>query len=161
MHRRQTLLLALLATAGLLAMAAPVVAADGSVTIRESDERYAFSPGTAYVNVGESVTWTNDSDAPHTVTSDTGAELASGNFGEGETFAHTFNATGTFGYHCTIHAYMTARVVVLDAGATPPPTDAVSAATTAAEPAWLAVVLLGLAAVTGGLAARRRFRPLV
>lgn len=76
MKRRTSLVIVMTGLFGLL-LAGPVIAADGSVTIREADERYAFSPGTVYVNVGDSVTWTNDTDAPHNVTSDTGDELAS------------------------------------------------------------------------------------
>jgi plastocyanin len=159
MDRRPASLLVLLAIGAVLAMTAPVLAADGSVTIRESDERYAFAPSTTYVNVGDTVTWTNDSDAPHTVTSDSGDELASDNIGEDQTFEHTFDAVGTFDYHCTIHEYMTARVVVQAAGATPPPTHAASTATGGSGIGWTWMVILGLAAASGGLLACRRFRP--
>ncbi len=156
MKRRTSLVIVMTGLFGLL-LAGPVIAADGSVTIREADERYAFSPGTVYVNVGDSVTWTNDTDAPHNVTSDTGDELAAGNFGDGEAFDHTFNATGTFAYHCTIHSYMTASVVVLAEGVTPPPTDTAPASSAQSEPAWLGIAALALAglAAVGGLALRR------
>jgi len=55
------------------------------------------------------------------VTSDSGSELASATLNAGKTFSHTFAATGTFSYHCTIHTYMVAKVVVLGAGVTAPP----------------------------------------
>jgi hypothetical protein len=44
MTRRRSGFLVLVALVGLLGMAIPVLAADGSVTITEADERYAFSP---------------------------------------------------------------------------------------------------------------------
>ena len=93
------------------------------------------------------MTWTNDSDAPHTVDSDSGGELESGNFTEGQTFEHTFNATGTFAYHCDIHEYMKGTVVVLAAGVTAPPTSTAPAPTAPAEPAWLGIALLVLASL--------------
>ena len=156
MKRRTAIVFALAAVFGLLLIVGPAIAANGSVSIKESDERYAYTPKTVYVNVGDSVTWTNDSDAPHTVDSDTGDELESGNFTEDQTFEHAFNATGTFAYHCDIHAYMTGTVVVLAAGVTAPPTNTAPASTAPSEPTGLGIaliVLTGLAA--GGLALRR------
>ena len=72
MNRRLMLTIAIVGLLGVLAVAGPAFAANGSVTIREADERYSYSPKTVYVNVGNSVTWTNDSDAPHTVDTDSG-----------------------------------------------------------------------------------------
>jgi plastocyanin len=113
-------------TAALLALAAAtsVLAASGSVGMAEQNDKYLFTPAKAFVNVGQSVTWTNGTDAPHTVTSDSGGELASGTIAANGTFSHTFATAGSFAYHCTIHTYMTGEIVVLAAGVTPPPTDA-------------------------------------
>lgn len=158
MKRRTAIVFALAAVFGLLLIAGPAIAANGSVSIKESDERYAYTPKTVYVNVGDSVTWTNNSDAPHTVDSDTGDELGSGNFTEDQTFEHAFNATGTFAYHCDIHAYMKGTVVVLAAGVTAPPTDAAPASTVASEPTWLGVVAIVLAGIVAAGFAVRRFR---
>jgi plastocyanin len=158
MNRRTTLVLALTGLFGLLLLAGPVLAANGSVTIKEADERYLYSPRMVYVNVGESVTWTNDSDAPHTVDSDSGGELESGNLAEGDTFDHTFGATGTFAYHCDIHDYMKGTVNVLAAGVTAPPTETVSGSSTASEPAAPGIVVLLLAGLAAAGLAERRFR---
>jgi plastocyanin len=140
---------------GLLALVGPVSAADRGVRIGEADERYFFGPQTQYANVGDSVTWTNGTDAPHTVTSDSGDELASDNLAEDATFEHTFSAEGTFAYHCTIHAYMKGKVVVLAAGAALPATDAAapSSPTRSDGAVVLALVLAGLA--VGALSIRR------
>lgn len=129
-------------------IAGPVSAAGASVKMGESNEKYFFSPATAYVNVGGTVTWTNGTDVPHTVTSDNGSELSSENLAENATFSHTFAAAGTFSYHCTIHPYMTATVVVLAAGVTPPPTDTLADGTSrsgAPLGGLVLILILGLA----------------
>lgn len=43
-----------------------------------------------------------------------GLELNSGDILNGTNFAHTFNAAGTFGYHCTKHGGMSGTVNVAD-----------------------------------------------
>ncbi len=89
----------------------------------EANNRYAFSPTTQFVNVGGSVAWTNMSDAPHTVTSDSAGVISSPTIKAGRTFSMTFSSTGSVAYHCTIHDYMHGTIRVLAAGATAPPTD--------------------------------------
>lgn len=152
MKLRTSIVFALAAVFGLLLVAGPAIAANGSVSIKESDERYAYTPRTVFVNVGDSVTWTNDSDVTHTIDSDSGTELARDDFTEGQTFEHTFNATGTFAYHCDIHDYMKGTVVVLAAGVTAPPTNTAPTPIVPSEPAWLGITLLVLASlVASGL----------
>jgi plastocyanin len=73
---------------------------------------FAFEPSNITVNVGATVTWNNEDSTFHTVTSDTGSELNSGNLATGQSFSHTFNTTGTFSYHCAMHTSMRAQVVV-------------------------------------------------
>jgi plastocyanin len=41
-----------------------------------------------------------------------GIEFDSGFPGAGNIFQHTFNSSGTFDYFCTIHPFMTGKVVV-------------------------------------------------
>lgn len=144
---------------GLLMLAGPVGAiSSAGVKIGETNERYHFSPTTTYVNVGGTVKWTNGTDATHTVTSDSGSELDSSDVNANKTFSHTFAATGTFAYHCTIHTYMTGQVVVLAAGVTTPPTDtAAPVAPVPGAPDATPIVLLVVAA-GGVLLGVRRFR---
>jgi len=71
----------------------------------------AFAPGSISVPAGTTVTWTNNDNMVHTVTSNTG-DFDSGNVQPGGTFSHTFTATGTFNYKCLIHANMTGVVIV-------------------------------------------------
>jgi plastocyanin len=112
-----------------------VVAANPAVTITESGGRYHFTPGTISISVGDSVTWTDSTDAPHTVSSDqAGGPMQSNIINQGDSYRATFNTAGTFAYHCEIHSYMHGTVHVAAAGAhrtnpprgaTPlPPTDA-------------------------------------
>jgi plastocyanin len=147
------------AVIGLLLVAGPVAAiASAGVAIGETNNKYHFSPLTTYVNVGGSVTWTNGSDAPHTVTSDAGSELASSTIGAGKTFSHTFAGTGTFAYHCTIHTYMTGKVVVLAAGVTPPPTDTLPVRSLGTNDPRVVLTLLTLVGLLGAVVSFRRFR---
>src|SRR5688500_11725524 len=60
-----------------------------------------FSPASLTVTIGDTVTWTNVDDSPHTVTA-SGA-FDSGNLNGGQTFSHTFDETGTFTYVCVYH----------------------------------------------------------
>ncbi len=73
---------------------------------------FAFSPETITIKAGDTITWTNKDSAKHTVTSDTGDELASPLIGNGETFTHTFTTKGTYTYKCTPHPGMKGMVVV-------------------------------------------------
>ncbi len=73
----------------------------------------AFNPTTLTVKNGTTVTWYNNDTTTHTVTSDDGSFQSSGDLAPGQTYSVTFNKTGTFTYHCSIHpAQMKAKVVV-------------------------------------------------
>ena len=73
---------------------------------------YAFVPANIVVDVGTTVTWTNNDNAGHTVTSDDGSELSSLLFAQTETFSHTFNLPGEYLYHCEPHPNMKGLVTV-------------------------------------------------
>jgi plastocyanin len=72
---------------------------------------FAFDPGDLSVSVGDTVTWTNDDDTDHTVTSDDDV-FDSDNLGGGDTFEQTFDEAGTFAYPCSIHSQMTGTITV-------------------------------------------------
>ena len=80
---------------------------------------YGFSPDVVTVVIGKNNTvfWTNDDAAPHTVTSDTAGIFDSGTAGplttQGGTYQFTFTTPGTFTYHCSYHAWMQGTVIVL------------------------------------------------
>src|SRR5690348_1171129 len=97
--------------------------ASASVSI----QNFAFSPGTIQVSAGTTVTWTNNDQTTHTVTADDGS-FDSGDVAPGGTFSMTFTTPGTFAYHCKIHPFMTASIVVMAAQQSSQP--AAAAATT-------------------------------
>jgi plastocyanin len=132
--------------------------AASSVSITETNERYGYHPGTLYVPIGDSVTWTNNSDAPHTVDADDGS-FESEQFTEDQTYEHTFTAAGTFKYHCDVHSYMHGTVVVLAAGVTAPPTDtAPITGTSGGNSTWIVLLTFGLGLLSVSVVLRRRSR---
>ncbi len=86
---------------------APASTSVNSVSI----SNFAFSPAKLTVTTGTSVTWTNNDNVAHTVTSSTGA-FDSGSIAPGASFSHVFNATGTYDYNCSVHTYMKGTVTV-------------------------------------------------
>jgi len=72
---------------------------------------FAFQPASLQISAGSSVTWTNADSTAHTVTSDSGA-FDSGSLAPGASFTQTFTTPGTYTYHCQIHPFMTATIVV-------------------------------------------------
>jgi plastocyanin len=100
----------LLAPAGQAHAAPP--AAHARTTVQVTIQNFAFSPKTVTVAPGTTIMWTNKDSAAHTVTSDSGSTLASGDLSQGKSYSHTFTKAGTYAYHCAIHPYMKATVVV-------------------------------------------------
>jgi plastocyanin len=84
----------------------------------------AFSPNVIEITVGQTVVWTNDDNAFHTVTSgaagdaEAGKEFDSGLTGptaltsKGKTFEHTFDRIGDYPYFCSLHPAMVGTVIV-------------------------------------------------
>jgi plastocyanin len=67
---------------------------------------YFFQPASISITAGSIVVWVDNSDAPHTVTSDSGAPSSfntTQNVTQNKTFALQFNQSGTYPYHCNIH----------------------------------------------------------
>jgi plastocyanin len=76
----------------------------------------AYQPNPLQINVGDTVTWTNDDSQPHTVTSGEGAtpdgRLDSSIMAPGATFSHTFTEGGEYPYFCLLHPNMVGTVSV-------------------------------------------------
>jgi amicyanin len=106
--RNKLFLLSVLATL-LVLLTSATGPAQSSVSV--DIVNFAFSPATVTVAVGTTITWTNKDDAPHTVTSNSGA-FNSGTLQRNKSFQFKFDTAGTFDYHCAIHPFMTAKVVV-------------------------------------------------
>ena len=86
-----------------------------TVNIMEKNGRFFFSPATLTIKVGDIVVWKDLTNAPHTVTSDTGVFNTRGILTMNQSFKFTFSRTGTFKYHCNIHLYMHATIIVKSA----------------------------------------------
>lgn len=88
--------------------------AAGVTEVRLQD--FAFAPANIVIDAGTTVTWTNYDNVDHTVTSDDGDELKSGLFGQSQTFRHTFDTPGEYGYYCEPHPNMQGLVTVRPQG---------------------------------------------
>ena len=112
MRRLSTSMIAALTLAGATAaVAVPALAAGGaqasaSHTVVIKD--FAFTPKSLTIHKGDTVTWSFEDSVAHNVT---------GSFGHSKTqqtgkFTVRFKKVGTFNYTCTIHPFMTAKIVV-------------------------------------------------
>lgn len=72
---------------------------------------FAFTPATLTVKAGDSVTWANHDEEPHTVAADDGS-FRSPALGANATYSFTFTTPGSYGYTCSIHPFMRGTVVV-------------------------------------------------
>lgn len=112
-HSKQFLLLTAALCLGVNQWPSTALAASQTVAI----QGFAFSPATATINVGDTVTWMNQDSVPHTSTSDaTPAVWDSGVLSQGMSFSFTFPTAGTFAYHCTVHPFMQGSVTVSGGG---------------------------------------------
>jgi plastocyanin len=76
----------------------------------------AYQPNPIEVSIDDTITWTNDDIAQHTVTSgengEPNGEFDSGLLSTGATFEHTFTEAGEYPYFCTLHPNMVGTVIV-------------------------------------------------
>ena len=72
---------------------------------------WAFEPKQLDVTLGATVTFTNTGNEVHTATSDDGT-FDTGTLNPGDEKAVMFHEAGTFAYHCSLHPWMQAQVVV-------------------------------------------------
>ena len=75
-----------------------------------------YVPSTISVNLLETITWTNEDDTGHTVTSKTSGLFNSGWFGTNQSFSHQFTEEGAYDYFCDYHPWMTGTVIVENGG---------------------------------------------
>ncbi len=96
----------------------PVSAPAGSSVPGCEERNQCVIPADVTISVGDTVTWSNDDTAAHTVTSGTpgsdsvGVDFDSSLFMAGTIFEHTFDEAGEFDYFCMVHPWMTGRVQV-------------------------------------------------
>ena len=97
-------------------MATPPVGTDAAapnadplaVTIRD----FGFQPASLTVKLGQTITWTNQDEEPHTVIGDGGGPHSGVLGNAGSTYKFTFTKAGTFDYVCSIHPFMHGTVTV-------------------------------------------------
>jgi plastocyanin len=113
---KRLMYLVILSMAALL-ISVPAASAQDEMTVSIQD--FFFDPSQLTVAPGTTVTWVNEGEAPHTVTSTDGKELDSATLQPGDTYTFTFkddDAGETYAYHCSIHPQMTASVKVSGGG---------------------------------------------
>jgi amicyanin len=72
---------------------------------------FAFTPATVTVKAGDTVTWANHDEEPHTIAADDGSFHSPG-MGANATYSFTFSKPGSYGYTCSIHPFMHGTLVV-------------------------------------------------
>jgi plastocyanin len=70
---------------------------------------YKFVPKEITVDVGDTVTWTNEDSADHNAIAEDDS-FRTPTFGEGETASVTIEKAGSFPYFCSLHANMEGRI---------------------------------------------------
>ena len=99
------------------AFAAEVSVPEGTGVPGCEETNECWIPNDISIAVGDTVTWSNDDIAAHTVTSGSPMDGPDGIFDSslfmtGDTFSHTFDAEGTYDYFCMVHPWMQGNVIV-------------------------------------------------
>ncbi len=90
----------------ILAFGAAAHAQDVKVSI----DNFTFTPPEVTVKVGDTVTWTNHDDIPHTVVS--AGKFRSGALDTDNSYSFTFASAGDYKYFCSLHPHMTGMIKV-------------------------------------------------
>jgi plastocyanin len=96
-------------------MAAAIILNLGGATahaqeIKVTIDNFTFSPAELKLKVGDTVTWTNHDDIPHTVVS--AGKFRSKAMDTDNTFSFTFTSAGDYKYFCSLHPHMTGMIKV-------------------------------------------------
>jgi plastocyanin len=98
-----------------LAVAATILLHLGTASAQAEElkvtiDNFTFSPVELKVKVGDTVTWTNHDDIPHTVVS--AGKFRSKATDTDGTFSFTFTSAGDYKYFCSLHPHMTGMIKV-------------------------------------------------
>jgi len=100
---------------GLTVMASLVLASLGKAATPAGPQflikDFMFTPMSVTVKAGDTVTWANKDDEPHTVVSDNGL-FRSAALDTDEVFSFKFDKPGTYRFTCSIHPRMVGTIVV-------------------------------------------------
>jgi amicyanin len=78
--------------------------------VKVTIDNFTFTPPELNLKVGDTVTWTNHDDIPHTVVS--AGKFRSKAMDTDNTFSFTFTAAGDYKYFCSLHPHMTGMIKV-------------------------------------------------
>ena len=97
------------------AMAAAIILQLGVIGARAEElkvtiDNFTFAPAELKVKVGDTVTWTNHDDIPHTVVS--AGKYRSKTMDTDDAYSFTFTAAGDYKYFCSLHPHMTGMIKV-------------------------------------------------
>jgi plastocyanin len=81
-------------------------ASETKVTI----DNFTFAPMELKLKVGDTVTWINHDDIPHTIVS--AGKFRSKTLDTDDSFTFTFMAAGDYKYFCSLHPHMTGMIKV-------------------------------------------------
>jgi plastocyanin len=105
------LLLGALGVAALVTTAPLAPSADLAKSASIQIDNFHYTPAMLVVAPGTTITWKNDDDSPHSVREKDG-KFKSAALDTDDTFSQTFAAPGEYEYFCSIHPYMTGKIVV-------------------------------------------------
>jgi plastocyanin len=100
----------ILAAALLLPLLPPLGASAQAEEVKVTIDNFTFSPVELKVKVGDTVTWTNHDDIPHTVVS--AGKFRSKTMDTDNAFSFTFTSAGDYKYFCSLHPHMTGMIKV-------------------------------------------------
>lgn len=132
------------------------VVATGGSELAEAIQALDFYPGSITIHTGDTVTWSNSTSIPHTVSIPQAGQtpppgppnpaqiggnvfsnssyISSGFITKGKTYSVRFTAPGTYAYYCVVHPpEMTGHIVVIPAGMPLPMSAAQYAAAASAD----------------------------
>ena len=98
----------LAATAALLLLSGAIRA--HAETISVSIDNFTFAPVELKLKIGDTVTWTNHDDIPHTIVS--AGKFRSKTLDTDNSFSFTFATAGDYKYFCSLHPHMTGMIKV-------------------------------------------------
>jgi plastocyanin len=73
-------------------------------------DNFTFAPAELKMKVGDTVTWSNHDDIPHTVVS--AGKFRSKALDTDDTFSFTFTTAGEYPFFCSLHPHMTGTIKV-------------------------------------------------
>src|SRR5437899_188677 len=88
-----------------------------TISIQPPNVGTPFDPSEIHIIPNSTVTWINNDNVTHTVTSGNPQQGADGKFDSGllkpgKEFSYTFTQIGTFNYYCQVHPAMTGTIIV-------------------------------------------------